>query len=208
MGAVSTEVPAALRMKIVKHFFLRALDGLNAAAIPYWADSGTLLGAMRHGGIIPWDRDCDLAVRAEDAAGLARLVRDRSWCALRDEDGVHRLYATKYDLKICDLFTFSWRSECPARFWRTSSAARLVDRRQGWLVHDLERYQTYHDGRFNLPCSLVFPLTRVPFYDRHINVPARARDLLLAQYGARCFTHRDLREWDSDGRPLDAIRPL
>lgn len=49
---------------------------LDELKIPYYMQGGTMLGAVRHGGFIPWDDDVDLGIPRADYERLLEQVSD------------------------------------------------------------------------------------------------------------------------------------
>ena len=91
--------------------------------IPYWAEGGTLLGAVRHKGLIPWDDDLDLGVWKTNmiehfrGAQFQELLRSYelemyltdAWrCKIYPRDGKPvRKWAWKFP--SADLYAFEWK---------------------------------------------------------------------------------------------------
>lgn len=65
------------RMQMVMLDILSEVDAIcRRHDIPYWLSSGTLIGAWRHNGFIPWDDDLDIEMRREDYLRLLPLLRE------------------------------------------------------------------------------------------------------------------------------------
>ena len=67
---ITTIPPATGQTRDIQLANLALLDELDyvcrQAGLTYWLDGGTLLGAVRHKGFIPWDDDIDTAMLRED----------------------------------------------------------------------------------------------------------------------------------------------
>ena len=57
-------------------FVVKKLDENN---IKYWLEGGSLLGAIRHGDIIPWDNDIDIGVMDNDFEKVKNLFKNSTY---------------------------------------------------------------------------------------------------------------------------------
>lgn len=87
----------------------------KANDIPYWINFGTLIGAIRHGGFIPWDDDTDLGIMRDDLNRLMKVVEEepRYRITVVYDKYVHCrqvrfLYADGSIPCFLDLFIYDW----------------------------------------------------------------------------------------------------
>ncbi|WP_221411480.1 phosphorylcholine transferase LicD [Dysgonomonas sp. 216] len=81
---------------------LETVDGIcRKHDIPYWISGGTLLGAMRHGGFIPWDDDIDIELMRPDYKRLLKILRkelpDNLYLQTPKEKGYRLLFSKVRD---------------------------------------------------------------------------------------------------------------
>lgn len=77
---------------------------LTFADVRYWITAGSFLGAIRHGGLIPWDTDVDISIDKKNARKFLALRPKFSKCGYGIEKGPHGYLITRGSLYI-DVYT-------------------------------------------------------------------------------------------------------
>ena len=109
----STLRKAQLRMLEI----LKVFDSICAKhGIEYTLDGGTLLGAVRHEGFIPWDDDLDINVMRDDFFKLRKILPNELPDNLVYQDYTTEPYFPTPLAKIRDKHSYVYEEPCTERF--------------------------------------------------------------------------------------------
>lgn len=172
--------------------------------IPYFLESGTLLGAVRHGGFIPWDDDVDITIMRKDYPRLRQYLKEElpDTFVLQDtksDPNYPMLLAKVRDTKsyfeeeytdnlkykgiYIDIFTLE---KVPCWKWK-----QFLDYVYGHCVRSMHHYYSKKDKIFS---SIFFPFVWVMVaITRAINyiIPSTKYSY---EYGRKTYVRYDIRD--------------
>lgn len=186
------------------------LQILKKNGIDCWLDYGTLLGAVRHKGFIPWDDDLDVAIK--------RCDYDKALIVLKNELDPYKIEIGSVTLGriwihiwkagvMLDIFpmdcvaanSVSNYNELKAKVFeyrryynnhRNQTDLKLAEKREEIIGSpDYDKPLWYHNAEFNADGSIydnttIFPLVEMEFENYKFLVPNSCDEYLKQKYGS------------------------
>ena len=210
---IRTEVSPSLRQaqlvitRMLRVFQLIALRH----KVRFWLTRGTLLGAARHGGFIPWDTDADIEMSLQDyirffRTGYKDLPQDM-FLQNSETDPYLRPASRKEEESLRHKEVGLYRATWNPRLRDNTSCYRYC----------LYYHCRWHDGLMidifviDSEPSGVFPLTELTFEGFFFPVPSNWKKILVNKYGDDYMTvpsERSRRQPIENPDPLHSCQEL
>jgi len=160
-----------------------AIAVLNAHNVTWWADFGTLIGATRYGGFIPWDTDMDFGILFDSEEHFKRV-----WPSIWPKHGstfMGRYWAANRNLPQ-DLW-YSPHNHNSVDVWpywlRSNSELKLSTLAGQPVAPDALLMHSHSTGESHLP-EWVLPLQPCKFESHVLQCPGQVIPYLQSQFGA------------------------
>jgi len=134
---------------------------LDRLGVVFFIEQGTLLGAIRHGGFIPWDDDLDLG-SVIGLHGLTEKSVDRVVAAFRDNG---------FLVKV-------WRKEQRIYVPMVKSSVRI-----DWNCFRIIEDSTFHYPGVRIPVRVFTDLKEIDFMGEKFRAPNPPEEYLRFKYG-------------------------
>jgi hypothetical protein len=154
--------------------FHNSIRKINKTTNKTWLFGATLLGCVRDGKILDWDKDVDLGILSEHMTEelLAKFV--------------------KHGFRIHSKYTFDMPEMSP--YFDVSGYSKIVLMSRDNTKIEICCFKKATDGRyyyasgtprlFGLDADMIFPLKQVKFYDFVVSIPEESEKQLEFVYGA------------------------
>jgi len=152
--------------------FVKVTNVLEAAGVRWWVCCGTLLGAVRHGGLIPWDDDMDIAV---DEASL-KTIETIDWSVIQFR---LRKGACLWKIQRDDTIPFPFVDIIPQSFHNGKWRNCLPIDEEGHYTYDVD----HQWPKEAYPHDWIFPLQRIPWEHIEVWAPNKAKQCVIQTYG-------------------------
>lgn len=162
--------------------------------IHYWATCGTLLGAVRHQGMVPWDDDIDLCMMEDEISrleGLRDVLAEQGLAIYyRSDYGFYKIYPVDGSLVTLDetLEVCPWKFPFVDIFPMTYVFPVTTDEgkmayENGKIDYARRAWKEIFPKEYYLPEDVLSPCLELPFGPMTIPVPSHYLGYLTQMYG-------------------------